>query len=415
MKAVRGFVVTGVLGVNLALFLVSAFATPDVEPDFTEPLLAFLLVASHPNLLLTCDVTLYPQFDIGKFQRYLRPGCTLRLSQNPQTVVVTESVNLNAYRWLPPEEGGHIILHLVLKPAVAKMAVALPDSDKVSRVLTDLRKFPIEAYQRQWFKLNGFTGGVLIFDSHGIGSAAGGGDKDDDPNWFWRIWSRLKNNLLSCVNGEPDIRFPEEPLDTENDLVDPKRAVSPTHSEKTVYWTLEKEGGPPTEPINPAPPRQQKNPINFWPVSPTFSIISGHTGCFCWRRRTHQIVLHHDLLLPGFLPVELSLSPVPATSIETQLNQLVFPDPNDFTDSDSGISEPQSTLDSELPCLENEDLVCLDSLDSGPEITPGIPVTEEGIHAENHPEYIHLDAMPARMISFDGEEEFELGDFLWDD
>ena len=173
MKAVRGFVVTVGLGVSLVLFWVSAFATPDVESDVTVPLIVFLLVAGQSNLSPSCDVVLYPQTDIGQLDKYLRPGCTLRLSENPQTVVVSASVNLNTYQWLPPNEA-------------------------------------------------------------------------------------------------------------ENDLVDPKRAISPTFSEKTVYWTLQWENGPPTRPINPpASRRRPRSPdirstsSGIRPVSPTFSIISG--------------------------------------------------------------------------------------------------------------------------------------------
>lgn len=417
MKAVRGFIVTGVLGMNLALFWVSAYATPDVEPDLTVPLVVVLLIVGQTNLSPACDVALYPYVDIGKLQRYLRPGCVLRLGSNPQTVVVSESVNLNDYQWLPPVKDVHAVLHLIPKPVDPEIAIVLPDQDKLLKVMTDLREFPpeyIQPVQLQPYGV-GERGAVNVIGVRQPETANGGGDKDDDPNWIWRLLSWIKSNLLCGGKAEREIIFPEEPLNPDNDLVDPKRAVSPTASEKTVYWTLQWEGGPPSRPINPSSSRRRANLPAFRPVSPVFSIISEHTGCFCWRRRTNHIVLLNDPILPDFQPVG-PLSPTALTvSIETQLNALVLDDPVDSAGIDSGISDQSSISISELPCSEDEDLTCPGLIDSGSESTEESSVTEEVIHPANSQGYIHLDALSAVIPFFEKPEEISLNDVLWEE
>ena len=388
MKAVRGFVVTVMLGLSLVLFLVSAFATPDVESDVTVPLIVFLLVTGQSNFLPSCDVVLYPQ-----------------------TVVVSASVNLNNYQWLPPNEAENALLHLVPKLSEDEIVVVFPEQKKTVKVLADLRGFSARVYSDSWCKAAGFVerSAVYVIGIRRTG-ASGGGDKDDDPNWLWKLWSWLKDNLLCGGKGEQDINFPEDPLDIENNLVDLKRAISPTFSEKTVYWTLQWENGPPSGPINP--------PASRRPRSPAFSIISGTTGCFCWRRRTSHIVLHSDPFLPGFMPVDPQEYLAETVSIQTQLNQLFFTE-EDSAGSDPGISNQLSASESELTCSEGEELFCVESMDESSDSASVMSVEEEGVHPENNQEnnqeYIHLDLWPEAAASVDGLEEYDLGNVSQDE
>ena len=407
MIAVRGGVVTGIIGLCVALVVVPVYATAETESDLAIALAAVLVVVNQSQLLPVCDITVYPREDIGLKLKLLPAGCTLRLNQNSQVVSTSESIDFNRYLWLSPHNDQPARLYLQIKQPESSLKIIFPVSDNIPELFIDLKTLSAEGYryqlsyrkQIQQQAVITVAANVVSHHSSPTLTGSGSGGEDNDPNWRWRLWRWIRNYLLCGSFVERDKHFPDVFYSSDSSKlneqpVDIRKRTSITPSEETVLWTLQRQEGPPGRPVNPCAPQPDRSAN---PASQEFSAGSDDGCCFSFRRRTNRVINRHDRILLDFCPVNPQQMMCVSESIETQLNFLGFSqepqEPQESGEPESSIVDSaDSGLGSELP-LCSEQNPALEGGESFIETEPAFVELNIDM-SPSHQEasgYIHLD------------------------